>query len=102
MQMLLEDNRTGDFHFDWLLAICAFLYWTRMLLMLILTNTFGPLIIITVKMVEDMSVFFVLILIELIAFACVGILSFGNLPAYDSLSDALLMFGESALGAWDF
>jgi len=101
MQQLLEDNRTGDFHFDWLLAACAFGFWLRMLFMLVLTNTFGPLIIITIRMMKDMSVFFVLFLIELVAFACVGILSFGNLKEYDNLAVALVMFFESSLGQFD-
>ena len=48
--------------------------------MLILTNTFGPLITITVRMIKDLMIFFVLFIIELVAFSCVGILSFGNLP----------------------
>ena len=101
MQQLLEDNRTGDFHFDWLLAATAFGFWLRMLFMLILTNTFGPLIIITVQMMKNMSTFFVLFLINLIAFACVGILSFGNMKEYATLESTLVMFFESALGAWD-
>ena len=80
MQALLEDNKTGQFHFDWLLSAVAFCIWLRLLFMLILTNTFGPLITTTVRMIKDLAIFFVLFIIELVAFSCVGILSFGNLP----------------------
>merc|ERR1712176_578913 len=52
-------------------------------------------------MFKDMSIFFVIIVIELVAFACVGILSFGNLEQYNTLSGTLVMFFESALGTWD-
>ena len=48
MQQLLEDIRTGEFHFDWLLAVTSFLFWMRLLLMLTLTNTFGPLLVISI------------------------------------------------------
>ena len=102
MQALLEDNRTGEFHFDWLLSAVAFCIWLRLLFMLILTNTFGPLITITVNMMKDLTIFFVLFGIELVAFSCVGILSFGNLPEYQTLQGTLVMFFESALGNWDF
>ena len=102
MHQILEDNRTGNFHFDLLLAACAFMFWLRLLFMLILTNTFGPLITITVNMMRDLSIFFVLFSIELIAFSCVGILSFGNMEEYESLSTTLVMFFGSALGDWDF
>ena len=70
--------------------------------MLILTDVFGPLITITVKMMGDLLIFFVLFAIELVAFACVGILSFGNLKEYSDLNTTLVMFYESALGNWDF
>ena len=102
MQELLEDNKTGRFHFDWLLSAVAFCFWLRLLFMLILTDVFGPLITITVCMMKDLMIFFVLFVIELIAFACVGILSFGNLKEYTDLNTTLVMFFESSLGNWDF
>ena len=92
---------TGDFHFDWLLSAVAFLFWLRLLFMLILTNTFGPLITITINMLRDLFIFFILFMIELTAFSCVGILSFGNLQDYNSVSVTLVMFFQSALGDWD-
>ena len=70
--------------------------------MLRLTSTFGPLIVIMVQMTKDLSIFFVLLAIELIAFSCVGILSFGSLEEYESLYTTLVMFFTSAMGDWDF
>ena len=101
MQRLLEDMRTGEFHFDWLLAITTFLFWMRLLVMLRLTSTFGPLIVIMVQMTKDLSIFFVLLAIELIAFSCVGLLSFGSLPEYDSLYTTMIMFFMTAMGDWE-
>ena len=102
MQQMLQDNKTGDFHFDRLLAATAFFFWMRMLLMLILTNTFGPLITITLNMTKDLFIFFVLFGIELVAFACIGILAFGELHEYESLPQTLVMFIESSMGNFDF
>ena len=34
MQRMLNDNQSGDFHFDWLLAATAFLFWIRSIFML--------------------------------------------------------------------
>lgn len=63
MQRLLNDINTGDFHFDWLLAGTAFLFWIRLIFMLQLTNTFGPLIRTTVAMLQDLITFFLLFII---------------------------------------
>lgn len=102
MQRLINDIRTGTFHFDWLLASVAFLFWIRLIFLLKLTNTFGPLIAATGAMMQNLITFFLLFTIQLIAFACVGILTFGSLKEYATLYDTLIMFAESAFGNWDF
>jgi len=50
--------------------------------MMQLTALFGPLIRTTAAMMGDLVTFFLLFTIQLIAFACVGILSFGKLKPY--------------------
>ena len=92
MWRLHNDVATGDFHFDWLLAITAFLFWIRIIFMLQLTGLFGPLIRTTSEMMKDLLTFFLLFVIQLIAFSCVGILSFGKLKSYETLQDTLIMF----------
>ena len=102
MQRMLNDNTSGDFHFDWLLAGVAFLFWIRLVIMLELTSMFGPLIRTTVAMMKDLVVFFAIWVIQLIAFSCVAMLCFGGIKEYDNLHNALLIFFLSALGEWDF
>lgn len=63
MQAMLNEINTGEFHFDWLLAATAFLFWIRMIFMLQLTHTFGPLIRTTVAMMADLVTFFLLFVI---------------------------------------
>ena len=102
MKRLLDDVNTGKFHFDWLLSITAFLFWIRLIFMMQLTKMFGPLIRTTVAMMKDLVIFFLLFTIQLIAFSCVGILSFGNLEDYETLQDAFIMFFTTSMGEWDF
>ena len=52
-QTMIEDLETG-IRFDWIMASIVLFYWLRVLLMFQLTNTFGPLITIVVKMVKEL------------------------------------------------
>ena len=63
MHRLLNDINSGDFHFDWLLASTAFLFWIRLVFMLQLTSTFGPLIRTMVSMMADLVIFWQLFII---------------------------------------
>ena len=101
MQELINNIRTDTFHFDWLLSAVAFLFWIRVIFLLKLTNTFGPLIAVTWAMMRDLMTFFFLFSIQLIAFSCVGILTFGSLDAYSTLEGTLFMFLETAFGNWN-
>jgi hypothetical protein len=102
MQAMLDDINSGDFHFDWLLAAAAFVYWIRFLFMLQLTSLFGPLIRTITAMLRDLFQFLVLFTIELIAFSCVGVLCFGMLKEYEDIGSTMIMFFQSAMGEWDF
>jgi hypothetical protein len=54
-----------------------------------------------ISMVIDMGVFFAIWSVQLIAFACVGILIFGKLKQYSDLYTTLMMLFETSMGAWD-
>ena len=101
MQRLLNDVNTGEFHFDWLLAATAFLFWIRLIFMLQLTSVFGPLIRTTMAMMQDLVTFFMLFTLQLIAFSCVGILAFGMLKPYETVWDAFILFFATSMGDFD-
>ena len=101
MKELLYQLNEGSFPIDLLLAAAAFCFWVRLILMLKLTSTFGPLITIMTMMFKDLTIFFVLFSIELIAFSCIGLLSFGALPEYRDITSTLIMMLETSMGAWD-
>jgi hypothetical protein len=89
------------FHFDVLLSVVASTFWLRMIIMLKLTKTFGPLIRIIQVMLRELFIFLVLWVIQLFIFACIGILVFGSLPQYKSFPKVLILLFQSSLGIWD-
>jgi hypothetical protein len=77
MYDLIMARKNNTFHFDFLLACIASMFWLRMILMLKLTKTFGPLVRIIDVMLKELGIFLVLWVIQLFIFACVGELIFG-------------------------
>lgn len=53
-------------------------------------------------MIKDLLTFLALFFIILIAFSYVGILAFGSIKEYESLSPAFILMFTSALGDWNF
>ena len=49
----------------------------------------------------DLIIFFGLFVIQIIMFAAVGVLLFGDVPEYDDIQTASLMFFQYALGTFD-
>jgi hypothetical protein len=82
-EVVMADKR-NVFHFDVLLSVIASTFWLRMIIMLKLTKTFGPLIRIIQVMLKELFIFLVLWIIQLFIFACVGILVFGSIAEYDN------------------
>ena len=97
--IIARENNTA--HFDFLIGCIASMFWLRMILMLKLTKTFGPLIRIIEKMLKELSIFLVIWVIQLFIFTCVGFLIFGELPEYKNFADVMIMLFQSALGHWD-
>ena len=60
MYVIMLERRAGSFHFDFLLACIASMFWLRMIVMLKLTKTFGPLIRIITAMLKELVIFLVL------------------------------------------
>ena len=101
MHEVIMAKKLGTFRFDFLLACIASTFWLRMILMLKLTKTFGPLIRIVIVMFKELGIFLVLWVIQLFIFACIGMAVFSELPEYGNFVDVLVMLFQSALGTWD-
>jgi hypothetical protein len=72
----LDDIHTGKFRFDILLAFVGGLFWLKIMMLLRLTRTFGPIIKIISSMLETLVIFLILWLIIIMFFACMGMLLF--------------------------
>jgi len=101
-QNIVEDLEGGIFHFDYLIAAVSFFFWMRLIMMLKLTKTFGPLISITTAMMVDMLAFFGIYVIQILAFSCIGMLVFSKLPNYRNLFTTFMMLFETSFGSFDF
>lgn len=64
---------------NFLLATVAAFFWFKVLMMLQLTKTFGPMLKIIVAMLKDLGTFSILWVLQLFIFACMGSLLFGEL-----------------------
>jgi hypothetical protein len=100
--VVLDLKEGGAFRINFLLSVVAASFWFKVLFMLQLTKTFGPMIKIIVSMLTDLATFTVLWIIQLFIFACIGYLIFGELYEYRDLQNTLIMLLESSLGHWDF
>ncbi|CDW90047.1 wd-40 repeat protein [Stylonychia lemnae] len=98
---VIEQLEEGKFRFDILLAFHTGLLWLRVILLLKLTRSFGPLIKIVECMLVDIGQFAVIWLVNLVFFSCMGMLLFGEIEVYDQFQDTIIMFIQSALGSWD-
>ena len=90
LEEIMLEIKNHVFYFDILLAATVMFFWFRLLIMLRLTETFGPLIEIILKMIKDMIIFFGLYLIDLLMFASIGILLFPEIPDYNNIFTAII------------
>lgn len=79
MLNIVVNNESGEFHFDYLLAIVGVLFWLRLFLMLRLTRTLGPLIKIIEAMVKELFSFMILFGISNMGFTVLGMMLFSEL-----------------------
>ena len=90
LEQIMLEIKNHVFYFDILLAATVMFFWFRLLIMLRLTETFGPLIEIILKMIKDMIIFFGLYLIDLLMFSSIGILLFPEIPDYNNIFTAMI------------
>jgi hypothetical protein len=98
---ILYELKSGEFYFDFLIGATAFFYWIRLMMMLMLTITFGPMINIMINMTKDLLVFLALFIVQIIAFTCIGILLFGKLKEFSNLYNVGLLIFDFSMGNWD-
>jgi hypothetical protein len=98
---IIYELKSGEFYFDFLIGATAFFYWIRLLMMLMLTITFGPMINIMINMTKDLMVFLGLFIVQIIAFTSMGILLFGMLKEFSTFYIVGLLIFDFSMGNWD-
>lgn len=99
--MNAADQHDGiKFRLEYIIAGCAALNWLRLILMLKLTQNYGPMLTIIFSMLEDLVIFIVLWFLLLLIFSSSGFIVFNELAAYKSLYSVFLVHFEASLGNW--
>ena len=89
------------FHFDYLMAALTALYWFRCIVLLRLSETFGPLLVMIVVMVKVMISFFVIFFLGLLTFSSIGTLTLAESVNFRNLFEAFRIYLMAALGNFD-
>ena len=100
-QEYTEDYYGYEFNLQFFVGVCSSLYFIRLLLSLILTQTLGPIISTIIYMFNDIAVFIVIWLITLIGFTLVSMVTFNPVAVFVSFETAFLFWINAAFGNYD-
>ena len=89
------------FHVDYLLAAITAALWLRCIILLRLTETFGPLLIMIYRMAQLVASFIVIYFLGLLTFSCVATLTLHENRNFESLYEAMRSFVIASLGNFD-
>ena len=101
MRNIIYDINTNAFHADYLLAAVTSLLWLRCLLLLKLSENFGPLIEMFYSMSIVLSRFIVIFVIELVIFSSIAAMSLSVNPNFANMFEALRTYLSASLGSFD-
>jgi len=80
------------YRMDYLLAFVALMTWIKTIFLFRITQSFGPMFKIIVKMFYDLGKFLIVWCMVLLAFSCISTLIFGNLKTFDNLNSTFLYY----------
>ena len=89
------------FHFDYLLASMTAILWLRCIILLRLTETFGPTVVMIGKMVIIILKFLVIYLLELLTYASVATLTLSESQNFRDLFESMRQYLMASLGNFD-
>ena len=85
MANVCYDVIDDDFHFDFLMATITAFLWFRVIVLLKLTETFGPLVVMIYRMTLIIIQFFVLLIVGLITFASIATMTLSEIDAFKDM-----------------
>jgi len=98
---MTDDIMTDEFRYDYLLAAATAALWIRCLVLLRLTESFGPLLVMIWNMVKIVTQFIILYGIGLITFGAVATLTLTEQPMFSSLFNSVRTYFMASLGSFD-
>ena len=98
----LMKSNDGTFYMTIVLAIIITMIWTRFILMLQLTKTFGPILRIIMVMFGDVLKFLFIWSLIILTIASIAALLFGELAEYADFIDVLMIIFDTGMGNYDF
>lgn len=101
MDNVIYDITHDIFHLDYLMAAVTAILWLRFNLMLRVSETFGPLLVMIYRMAELVIVFLFVYLLGLLTFACVAALTLTENPNFANLFEAMRTYLMASLGEFD-
>lgn len=97
----MERDKAGSFKILLFLSAMVIFMWSRFLLMLQLTTTFGPMLRILLNMAGEVGKFMFIWVVVIICLTSVSSLLFGELPAYRNFSQVIFTIFSAGLGNYE-
>ena len=101
MGSIIFDVLDDTFHYDFLLAAITTVLWGRCVILLRLTELFGPTLTMIYSMVIIIVQFLVLFVLGLITLASVATLTLSENPNFKNLYEAFRIYLMASLGSFD-
>ena len=101
MDNVIYDITKDIFHLDYLMAAVTATLWLRSNMMLRLTETFGPLLVMIFEMGKLVIVFLFIYMLGLLTFSCVAALTLSVNPNFENLFESLRTYLNASLGDFD-
>ena len=98
---LIYDITNDIFHFDYLIAVTTAMLWLRCIILLRLTESFGPMLVMIFRMCMIIGTFFFVYLLNLLVFSCVATLTLTDNPEFANLYEAMRTYLMGSLGDFD-
>jgi hypothetical protein len=96
------NNITDEiFHLDFLMTAVTAVLWIRCIILLRLTETFGPLLIMIYRMAQLVASFLVVYLIGLLTFSSIAVMTLHEVKNFSNLYEAMRSFIMASLGNFD-
>ena len=98
---VLYDIVNDIFHVDFLMAAVTAVLWLRCIILLRLTETFGPLLIMIYRMAQLVASFLVIYVLGLLTVSSIATLTLHENKNFENLYEAMRSFMMASLGNFD-